>query len=260
MKESPDYRMKWIRIWPHAWFDSSMRVELTNEERAFWIDIIALAGKSRVPGIICSGQDEGGRIGYPLVLLSSLLVSWTPEQTSQILVLLEKTDRVRIVRRPLLSGEDGIIVEVVNWQKWQSESQRVRKYRRYVTTEERIAVHPSSVKVGRTDVEEEGEVEVEGDKKKKHAQASPSRFAFENNLLKVSTQQDKTLGEAFPWVNRGHEYRYITSWLEANPSRRPRNASRFLHNWFAKISVPTKEKPSGAEERTRRNLKAAGLL
>jgi len=47
------------------------------------------------------------------------------------------------------------------------------------------------------------------------------------------------LSEAFPWVERQAEYRKMESWLEANPLRRPRNTSRFAHNWFSKIDAPT---------------------
>src|SRR5574337_320399 len=100
---TPGYRMKWIRIWPHAWLDSSMRVELTNEERAFWVDLLALAGKSRTPGGIASGHDDSGEIGYPLLVLSALLVSWTPEQVKNTLDKLKVTERIEVRSRPLLS-------------------------------------------------------------------------------------------------------------------------------------------------------------
>ena len=151
----PDYRMKWIRIWPHAWFDSSMRVELTNEERAFWVDIIALAGKSRIPGVICSDPD--GLTGYPLPMLCSLLVSWTPEQAVRTLEKLEKTNRLQIKRVPLMSGEDGWIVHITNWKKYQSEAQRVQKYKKKV-----YPSTPHSRKKHRTEVEVDVEEEVEG--------------------------------------------------------------------------------------------------
>jgi len=153
----PDYRMKWIRIWPHAWFDSSMRVELTNAERAFWVDVIALAGKSRIPGVICSDPD--GKIGYPLPMLSSLLVSWTPDEVTAILDKLEKTQRVHVTRIPLMSGEDGWIVRITNWQKYQSEAQRVSKYKKQV-----YSSTPKGRKDARTEVEVDVEGEVEGEK------------------------------------------------------------------------------------------------
>ncbi len=91
-------------------------------------------------------------------------------------------------------------------------------------------------------------------------QASP--FAFAGTHLKVTSRQDHLLGEAFPWVDRQAEYRKCDSWLESNPSRRPRNTGRFLHNWFSKIPSPSLDGKgvSRAEQRTRDNLKAAGFL
>jgi hypothetical protein len=67
----------------------------------------------------------------------------------------------------------------------------------------------------------------------------PSLSAFTGTHLTVTEKQDRLLGEAFPWTDRQAEYRRIDSWLEANPSRRPKKASRFLHNWFGKVPKPS---------------------
>jgi len=63
------------------------------------------------------------------------------------------------------------------------------------------------------------------------------------------------LSEAFPWVERQAEYRKMESWLEANPLRRPRNTSRFAHNWFSKIDAPTS---SSAAPRAHTELTTGG--
>jgi len=65
------------------------------------------------------------------------------------------------------------------------------------------------------------------------------RYAYRGLRLVISERQDWLLSEAFPWVERQSEYRKMESWLEANPLRRPRNTSRFAHNWFSKIDAPT---------------------
>src|SRR5712691_7387749 len=65
------------------------------------------------------------------------------------------------------------------------------------------------------------------------------RYAYRGLRLAISERQDWLLSEAFPWVERQAEYRKMESWLEANPLRRPRNTSRFAHNWFSKIDAPT---------------------
>ena len=78
--------------------------------------------------------------------------------------------------------------------------------------------------------------------KKKVAQApkEPSPSAFCGIHFSVSVRQDQILAKAFPWVDdRPAEYRKADSWLEANPNRRRRNAERFLHNWFSRISAPS---------------------
>jgi len=64
-------------------------------------------------------------------------------------------------------------------------------------------------------------------------------FAYQGPCLQIALRQDAALAEAFPWVERQAEYRKMNSWLEANPLRRPKNASRFAHNWFSKIPPPS---------------------
>jgi hypothetical protein len=72
---------------------------------------------------------------------------------------------------------------------------------------------------------------------------SPSSVpAFVGSHFRVSEKQDRLLAAAFPWVDRQVEYCKADSWLEANPERRPRKSSRFLHNWFSRISEPKQKK------------------
>jgi hypothetical protein len=73
--------------------------------------------------------------------------------------------------------------------------------------------------------------------KKKEALAAPS-LSFSGQHFSVTQRQDALLGEAFPWINRPVEYRRADSWLEANPERRPKKSSRFLHNWFSRVTQP----------------------
>lgn len=77
------------------------------------------------------------------------------------------------------------------------------------------------------------------EKKKEEAPAAPSPpAAFAGQHFSVTQKQDALLGEAFPWVDRAIEYRKADSWLEANPERRPKKSSRFLHNWFSRVGQP----------------------
>jgi len=74
-------------------------------------------------------------------------------------------------------------------------------------------------------------------------------FAYQGARLAITARQDALLSAAFPWVERQAEYRKMNSWLEANPLRRPRDASRFAHNWFSKIPPPHGELRPGARAR-----------
>jgi hypothetical protein len=77
----------------------------------------------------------------------------------------------------------------------------------------------------------------ERQEKKKEAPAPPS-LSFSGQHFSVTTNQDALLGEAFPWIDRPAEYCKADSWLEANPERRPKKSSRFLHNWFSRSTQP----------------------
>lgn len=248
-----DYRSKgrsWVKLWVGEWLDGTTRYEMTGAQRAFWIDLLTMAGRSRVPGIVCAGSDSGTLFGYPLGRYEGVLND-TSVDVLKTLQLFQKTGKVKIIvtreEEPTLYA-----VQILSWERYQSEYMRQRKTRKG-------AAKVTAQNTQRCAIEEEGEVDKEGDTEKKQAQASPSHFAFDHGLLKVTKKQDETLAAAFPWVNRQNEYRFVVSWLEANPTRRPKNASRFLHNWFARIEKPQKEKPNAAAERTRRNLQTLGL-
>jgi hypothetical protein len=82
-------------------------------------------------------------------------------------------------------------------------------------------------------------------RKKKEGAPAPPSLSFSGQHFAVTQKQDALLGEAFRWIDRPSEYRKADSWLEANPSRRPNKASRFLHNWFSRITQPKGGNGSG---------------
>lgn len=123
------YRMKWFKVWADSWFDSSMRIELTNDERGIWIDLLAVACRSRFPGVITSGTDENGNhLGYPIRFLLAKMLSWTEEQVISALEVLKSTGRIHITETPLRTGETGLVITIDSWERWQSEYGRTRKY------------------------------------------------------------------------------------------------------------------------------------
>ena len=93
------------------------------------------------------------------------------------------------------------------------------------------------------------------------AKHRPSLSIFSGVHLQVTPRQDVLLASAFPWVDRQAEYAKADSWLEANPERRPKKKSKFVHNWFSRITPrEAKETGSRANARTEKNLRSSGLL
>lgn len=122
-------RRPWFKVWSEPWFDSSMRIELTNTERGIWTDLLALASKSRFIGIIASGRDPHGKLlGYPVRALTGMMISWQETDIIAALKALEETGRIRVIHTPLRTKEDGLQIEIIGWEKYQSEYQRTSKY------------------------------------------------------------------------------------------------------------------------------------
>src|SRR5271157_5568929 len=61
---------KWIKVWINEWRDGTLRWQASDFQRAFWIDLLALAGRSRYPGIVCAGMDNDTIVGYPAAFLA----------------------------------------------------------------------------------------------------------------------------------------------------------------------------------------------
>lgn len=90
----------------------------------------------------------------------------------------------------------------------------------------------------------------------------PSPSVFLGSHLIISDSQDRLLARAFPLVDRQHEYCKADAWIEANPDRRPRKTSRFVHNWFSKIAAPTSQQKENTdvEQFKNRLAKNSGIL
>ena len=59
-------KRSWVKLWTNEWLDGTTRYQMSDAQRAFWIDLLAMAGRSRFPGVICSGKDGKNFVGYPL--------------------------------------------------------------------------------------------------------------------------------------------------------------------------------------------------
>jgi hypothetical protein len=123
-------RRSWVKLWVTEWLDGTTRFEMSDAQRAFWIDLLALAGQSRFPGRICAGQVEGVFVGYPLSKFQALMSE--PIDVEQTLQLFEKTGKIRLT----VTAEAPtklVMIELLNWDRYQSEYQRQKKYRKRVT-------------------------------------------------------------------------------------------------------------------------------
>jgi len=106
----------WFPLWVDKWIFGSTRIECTLEERAIWIDFLALASKDN--GYIRANET----IAYPLELLAGLL--FIPlEILKKAIKKFEETGKIRI-------DQNGSIY-VISWNEYQLSNsyKRVIKHR-----------------------------------------------------------------------------------------------------------------------------------
>ena len=147
-------RRQWIKLWVEEWLGGTTRFELDPAERSVWADLLAMAGRSKFPGIIASGHYDDGYRGYPLQYLAGILVC--PDAI--ILNTLKKCEskgKIKLERK-IHDGTEDCVIIIVNWEKYQSEYQRQVQYREKRKLQSEL--HPICAT--------EGEGEGEGEKKK----------------------------------------------------------------------------------------------
>jgi hypothetical protein len=117
-------KRSWIKLWVDEWLSGTTRFELDPGERSVFADLIVMAGKSRFPGIIAAGENNDGYIGYPIQYLAGTLV--VPDNMLES--ALEKcaaSEKIAVTR----NGNGNVVIEVINFTRYQSEYQRQRPYR-----------------------------------------------------------------------------------------------------------------------------------
>src|ERR1700687_1554021 len=105
-------RRSWVKLWVNEWLDGTTRFEMTDAQRAFWIDLLAMAGRSRFPGRICAGTVDGAYVGYPLNKFQALMAE--PIDIEKTLALFEKTGKVRI-SVTAKAPTKLVMIELLNW-------------------------------------------------------------------------------------------------------------------------------------------------
>src|ERR1700677_471129 len=104
-------RRQWVKLWVNEWLDGTTRFELTAKQRLVWVDLLALAGRSRFPGFVYAGTGEAGkRVGYPIAYLAGVLQMDEMELNNALKLLLDK-GHITLEE----SAQEQYIVGIVNW-------------------------------------------------------------------------------------------------------------------------------------------------
>lgn len=119
-------KKNWVKLWVDEWLTGTTRFELSEKQRSIWIDLLAMAGKSRFPGIIASGKYDNGYRGYPLSYLSGTLV-YDATDFKDALNQCEKYGKIKIEYMEH-DGSENVVIFINSWAKYQSEYLRQRKY------------------------------------------------------------------------------------------------------------------------------------
>lgn len=106
-------RKFWIKIWTEEWLDGSIREQLTAIERSIWVDLLVMAGRSRKEGIVQSNTDVPYSNDY---LASRFRVKIS--ELEQALEKFNNQNRIKV---------NGKGIEIVNWNKYQSQYKRIKK-------------------------------------------------------------------------------------------------------------------------------------
>jgi hypothetical protein len=157
----PTVGRRWIKVFVNDWLEGTTRHQMSDAQRAFWIDLLAMAGRSRFGGIVCSGKDGEELIGHPLSKFQGLLAD--PFHVEGTFALFERTGKITMQ----VSGAGPrklYVIHITNWARYQGEYDRIKKYRRASATPNATALlHTKSqscnAKCNKTEVD--GEVEVD---------------------------------------------------------------------------------------------------
>lgn len=114
--KSKDDAMFWIPLWVDKWIFGSTRIELKHDERAIWVDLLALASKDS--GYIRANPDTE----YPVRLLAGMLNADTE--------LLERSLQRCIETGKIRKAENGIGFYLINWKEYQLSQRHKRRFER----------------------------------------------------------------------------------------------------------------------------------
>jgi hypothetical protein len=240
----------WVKLWTHEWLDGTTRYEMSGSQRAFWLDLLAMAGTSRIPGYVCAGNDKQNLFGYPIARYEGILADGTVDVLSTF-DLFERQGKIKViitkVDEPKLYA-----IQVLSWDKYQSEYMRQRDSRKKVRTKTRQgAAQVTPKNTPRCGVE--GEVEVEGEGDNTIPPASEFRMFWDKWPKKTGEARARQAWA--PSGCQGHLGEILASvvdWTKANPELQflP-NAARWLSEGLWKERPIPRGGKHAKQERTR---------
>lgn len=276
-------RRPWVKLYCREWLTSTVRFDLTESDRSRFIDLLALAGDSKVPGVVCSGYDGSGKLsGYPIDWLASTMRCGIGE-LQESLEKFKKSDRVTVSGPP-----DSPAIRISSWKRYQSEYLRqVEAVKSRETSKNKAVNGPkisqtsaqfdaqsslTSTQLPRLEVEVEVEVEKEGEyvspQVEKHMSSSPPVGNRFEEFWELYPKKEAKKPAARVWAKMVFEdrlaamagvRRWIASGRWADPQYIPL-ATSFLNQrrWEDEI-IPKHGGQVGeskAEQQTKRNAAA----
>src|SRR5271170_3615970 len=105
-------RRQWVKLWVNEWLDGTTRFELTAPQRLLWVDLLALAGRSRFPGFVYAGSGQGDkRMGYPIAYLAGVL-QMNEIDLNNALKLLEAHNHITLDE----TAPEQYVIGIINWE------------------------------------------------------------------------------------------------------------------------------------------------
>ncbi|HEV2340252.1 MAG TPA: hypothetical protein VGS15_00470 [Candidatus Acidoferrales bacterium] len=174
---------RWVKLWVNEWLEGTTRYQMSDAQRAFWIDLLAMAGRSQFGGVVCSGKDGDQFVGYPLAKFQGLLSGSIDVLAT--FELFRRTGKIELQ----VDGETPKLytIFILSWARYQSEYERTKKYRtRTATPKSTEMLHPksreSNTTEGEGDVEQEGEKENNSFRTKRGKTTFPESFSLSEDM------------------------------------------------------------------------------
>jgi hypothetical protein len=188
--------MIWIPLWVDKWIFGSTRIELKPDERAVWIDLMALAAKDN--GWVRANPDTA----YPIEQLAGLLCI-SKELLERSIQRFIDTGKIQIVENSFLNNGKTQIVEnssagyfLTNWQEYSLSNDYKKRISKkgygYWKDSEKHGIHSqNSVTIVEKSIEENSKEE--GD--------TASSIFYECEFFKIEFKYHEELIKEFPLIN-----------------------------------------------------------